>query len=342
MNPLLAFLVSIICCYACIPSVIRIAINKRVLDQPGPRKIHSRPVPLLGGAAIFLAFMLSFTFFGARFMTGQHAFILTGLSLLFFLGLRDDLHPLSPGVKFSGQLTAAVVVVLLGGIRVTDMGGFLGINQLPEPVASAFSVLLIVFLINAVNFIDGVDGLAGALMLLLFLTHAVLFLYSPDQLFAVLCMAGAGTMAGFLFYNFSPARIFMGDAGSVPVGFLAAVSSVRLCGLHAGSGHASTGIILAFAIVLLPAADALRMVLSRIRGRRSPFKADTEHIHHVLLRSGWSAAKITAFLTGVQAIIFIIAWYIKGADPSWVLPLGTLAAILVLSLTGRPETAKIT
>jgi UDP-N-acetylmuramyl pentapeptide phosphotransferase/UDP-N-acetylglucosamine-1-phosphate transferase len=155
-------------------------------------------------------------------------------------------------------------------------------------------------------------------------------------------MAGAGTMAGFLFYNFSPARIFMGDAGSVPVGFLAAVSSVRLCGLHAASGHASSGIILAFAVVLLPAADALRMVLNRIRNRRSPFKADTEHIHHVLLRSGWSAAKITAFLTGVQALLFIIGWYLKSADPSWVLLVGTLAAILVLSVTRRPKVAKMT
>lgn len=338
MNLLLAFPLSLLCALTAMPSAIRIAHAKRILDLPSPRKTHVHPVPLLGGLVVFFSFLLAFTFLSARYFESSGLFILTGLVLLFLMGLRDDIHPLEPGVKFSLQLTAAALAVLPGGIRITDFGGCFGITDVPFAVALPFSVLLIVFLTNTVNFIDGIDGLAGSLMLLLFIVHALLHFQSGDIFYSILSLSAAGALCGFLVYNLPTARIFMGDSGSVTVGYLAAVSTVRLCESSAvveTGNQVSSGIVLPFFLFLLPVADALRLIVLRISRGRSPFRADTSHIHHLLLQNGWSPLRVLLFLTGIQVILTSIGYALRDSDPTFLLPAALLGAIFLMTLFSR-------
>ncbi|MFM2134854.1 MAG: hypothetical protein RL021_254 [Bacteroidota bacterium] len=319
------------------PSAIRISHHKGILDLPDPRKLHASPVPLLGGLVIFVSFLITFTFLTARYFEPSGLFIITGIVLLFFMGLRDDIQPLDPGVKFSIQLTAAALAVLPGGIRLNDFGGFLGVTEVPMVVAIPFTVLLIVFLTNTVNFIDGIDGLAGSLMFLLFIAHAFFFIADGDMLYGILSLSMSGALVGFLIYNRPPASVFMGDSGSVTVGFIAAVSTVRLCSssVHLSTELIPSGIVLPFFLFLLPVADALRLILQRILSGRSPFRPDTGHIHHLLVQVGWSPIRIVLFLTGVQLMFTLTGYLLRNLDPTIVLPVALLSVMLFLALLSK-------
>lgn len=337
MNQLLAFLLSFCCALVVMPSAIRISQVKRILDLPDSRKMHASPVPLLGGLAIFVSFLLTFTFLSSRYFEPTVLFVITGVVLLFFLGLRDDIQPLDPGVKFSVQLTAAALAVLPGGIRLNDFGGFLGITEVPMAVAIPFTILLIVFLTNTVNFIDGIDGLAGSLMFLLFSSHAFFFFQAGDLLYSILSLSMAGAVGGFLIYNRPPARVFMGDSGSVTVGFIASVSTVRLCGSDAllSAAPNTAGILLPFFLFLLPVADAFRLILLRTFGGRSPFRPDTGHVHHLLVQAGWSPVRIVFFLTALQALFSTTGYLLRNWDPTVVMTVALLSVMLLLSFLGK-------
>jgi UDP-N-acetylmuramyl pentapeptide phosphotransferase/UDP-N-acetylglucosamine-1-phosphate transferase len=250
------------------------------------------------------------------YFTGWNC-ILGASFLLFVTGLKDDLVAIDPYKKFLAQLVAAIIVVYLAGIRLENLQGFLGIHELPYLLSFLLSVIGITFVTNAFNLIDGVDGLAGSLSMLLFTFLGVLFAVNKNIGSAMLCFSIAGAVAGFLRYNIAPAKIFMGDTGSLILGFLASVMAISfvskmsllpatspLSGLFKG-GNGS--IVIALAAIIVPVYDTFRVFTTRILRGFSPFHADRTHVHHVLLDIGLNATQVAGTLVGVTAFFIAAA-----------------------------------
>lgn len=297
-----------------VPIVIRIAIKRRLFDAPSEiRKVHKRIIPNLGGIAIFSGFMFSQQLFIRSSMIPALNQVLMSGSILFMLGLKDDIIGLSPFKKFVAQFAAALIVAVIGDIRIMDMGGIFGLYELSYPFSISLTVFAIVGVVNAFNLIDGIDGLAGVLGLLVSLTYALLFFNAGDAGWAYLCFALAGSLAGFLIYNISPAKIFMGDSGSLMIGFFVAVFSIQFINesalkpFHIGEYTFISAVGLVMAILIIPLFDTLRVFTLRILGNRSPFEADCNHLHHRLISLGLSHIQATLILTVITLLFMITA-----------------------------------
>lgn len=293
--PLLSsFMFSAIITAVCIPHIIRIAHKRQLLDQPGGRKQHAQAVPALGGIAIYIGFLFAGFFWMESDTAHDVQFLLPALLLLFATGIADDVYALSPLRKLLIQFVSAVIVTI-GGFRFGSLHGFLGISEIPVFMQIAVSVAFIMLMTNAFNLIDGVDGLAGGTGLTISLIFAILFYHTENYFYAALCACLAGALAGFLYFNFNPATIFMGDTGSLVIGFLLGVF-----GIHFTNQPPATlkliGVENVFVVVcctlFLPVFDVMRVFLVRMVKKRSPLHADRNHLHHILQKNGLSADKI--------------------------------------------------
>lgn len=304
---LLASLVSFIVAFTSIPVVIKIADAKKLFDHPDERKIHVTPIPSLGGVGIFAALMLSVsTMVSFTEAPGLQYFIGASV-IIFFLGLKDDILLISPMKKFAGQLIAAFLLVYPGDFQLASLHGFLGLTALPPVFSMLFSYITILVVVNAFNLIDGVDGLAGTLGLVSTLFFGVVFAIEKDFSFSILSFSMAASLLAFLSYNYSPAKIFMGDTGSLLLGLVNAVLVIRFINTASLPGtvlHLSAAPAIGFAALFVPLMDTLRVTVVRVYQGRSPFDPDVNHIHHLLMKRGLSHMQITGLL-GLMAIGFI-------------------------------------
>ncbi|MBP6335023.1 MAG: undecaprenyl/decaprenyl-phosphate alpha-N-acetylglucosaminyl 1-phosphate transferase [Bacteroidia bacterium] len=317
-----AFLTSLIIVAISIPSVISIAKKLDLYDEPGERKLHTRRVPLLGGLAIFAATLISFLLWAAPFFEKSHLFILASLLILFFMGLRDDIMPLVPLVKISGQALAAFLVISFCHLHFTGLHGLFGIYTISPEAGIVITIFVILFLINAFNLIDGSDGLAAGLGFISATSFGVLFFMYNDLFMSTLSFALAGSLLGFLIYNFNPAKIFMGDTGSMTVGFILSILAIRFVELNKESVlrenvFAFSAPVIVLAILIIPVVDALRVFFLRLVKRRSPFSADRQHIHHKLLELGFSQKQVAIFLYLVNFLFILAAWIFRYRDPEY-------------------------
>ncbi len=295
-----AFLISVFA----IPSIINVAHLKQLLDEPNFRTIHRSLTPRLGGIAIFAGVVSAFTIFGHINREIQQ--IIAGCIVLFFIGLKDDLVSVSPFKKFFVQVLATGIVVFIGNIRITSFQGLFNINSLPEGISYAFTFLVIIGITNAINLIDGLDGLAGSLCLCISLFFAFyMYFYGTSEASAYGEMAFclAGSLLGFLRYNFRNAIIFMGDTGSLVCGFLVAVFAVKFIELKP---VANTPVV-AISILIIPVMDTLKVFLVRILKGKSPFSPDQNHIHHHLKKIGIPNSYIVIFLVLYSILMYIVA-----------------------------------
>lgn len=307
---ILVFGLALVASLILVPLVRHYALQAQLFDAPGERKIHTQPIPRLGGVGIFLAFITALGVLGAL---NQLPFVLSkgnlglfaGGTLIFVLGLLDDLFNLSPYVKLAGQFLAATVAFGLGvSIEALDLPGSLILYL------KAFSFTItagwMVGLCNAMNFIDGVDGLAGGVAVFSSLTLCILALFTGQPQAALLSAALAGACLGFLAFNFHPAKIFMGDSGALFIGF--ALASIAILGVL----KVYTVMMIAPILVLcVPVLDILYSTLRRLIKGRNPFIADGEHLHHRLLRQGLSQPMVVAafyaacFVSGVVVTYYV-------------------------------------
>ena len=268
-----------------VPFVIAFSKKEGLVDLPNERKIHKIPVSRLGGVAIWASTMLT--------------------SLIFLLGLVDDVYNLDAKFKLIVQILITTVVYLLG-VKVdmtsvsTNLGLGLDLGFLSYPI----TLFWIVGISNAVNFIDGVDGLAGSVITVNAITLAIvaLAMRPPNSISALIAFILAGSMLAFLTFNFNPAKIFMGDSGALFSGFL--LASLSITGVMKG---ATIAILLPFVILAVPILDITYSSLRRIFKGKSPFVADAEHIHHKLLKAGFSQKRTVAIMTSVAIIAGAIA-----------------------------------
>jgi len=305
----LAFLIT----FFAIPIIIQVARDKKLFDEPDERKVHKIVIPTLGGLGIFAGFILALLL-GTPAVHGasrELQYFAAAALVIFFLGIKDDILILSAAKKFVGQLIAAGIVIKFGGVHIGDMHGFLGVHQL-HPIASIILTLFTIIVItNSFNLIDGVDGLAGSLGLLTTVVFGLYFYYAggPAQMtYAVMAFSLAGSLVAFLIYNISPAKIFMGDTGSLLIGLTNSILVIKFINIAASPEMRlplESAPAIGFAILIVPLFDTLRVFGLRILDRRSPFSPDRTHVHHFLLDLGFSHRKVT--LTCVLANIGFIA-----------------------------------
>jgi UDP-N-acetylmuramyl pentapeptide phosphotransferase/UDP-N-acetylglucosamine-1-phosphate transferase len=308
---LLSIAISFTITFLAIPAIINVAEMKKLFDMPDERKVHHTPITPLGGVGIFAGFIFGslLTIHFNQYPDLQY--FIAASFVIFFLGLKDDILVISPVKKFIGQVLAAFIIIYYGGIQIRSMHGFFGIYQLPEMFSLLLTYFAVIVVINSFNLIDGVDGLAGSLGLLSTVIFGVYFLEVHLLPYAVIAFSLAGSLLAFLIFNFQPAKIFMGDTGSLLVGTINSILVIKFINV-ANTSDVSFPITaspaVGFTILMVPLLDTLRVFGIRILHRRSPFSPDRNHIHHLLLDRGFSHRAITFFLVAVNLAIVTIVY----------------------------------
>ena len=220
------------------------------------------------------------------------------------MGLKDDLSGVNSSTKFVIQLIVCIILVVLGNIRLTSLYGVFGIYDLSYILSICVSILFIMLIVNAFNLIDGIDGLASTTGIVATASFAVLFIYDHQYELAAVSLAMTGAIIGFLKYNVTPAKIFMGDTGSLLIGLIAAVMAIKFMEVNkaaaAGTAHMYSFPAITFAILIGPIFDTVRVFVIRIVNGTSPFAADRNHMHHRMLRLGLNHLQTTLILTGIK------------------------------------------
>ncbi len=324
----LALLSAAVLSFAVTPLVKRLAQKVGAMDVPTDgRRMHHHPIPRMGGLAIFIAFLASVLIFAYPEIDREIRGILLGAVIIVILGVLDDIITLHAGLKFVVQIMAAVLVVL-HGCRIEHFVGLHLADWLSYPV----SVVWIVAITNAVNFIDGLDGLAAGVSAISAGAMLVVALLVGDFMSAVMLAAIVGACVGFIPYNFNPAKIFMGDTGSTFLGFM--LSTISIYGLF--KMYAIISFAVPFLVLGLPIFDICFAVVRRVSHGQSPMHADRGHVHHRLIDMGFSqkqAVAISYMLSAIlgmaavvltndgetQALIFLAAVVVVGAIGFWVI-----------------------
>ena len=282
------------------PIIMKTATHVNALDIPNERKVHKKPMPRLGGVGIFLGFLLGYMLFCTP--TPQMLSILIGSILIILVGFVDDINPLKPLPKFLVQIVAAAIVVFYGNIILQDIsayGLYINFGILAKPV----TIFFIVAIINCTNFIDGLDGLAGGIATIFFITISIItsIMGIYNGLDASLSLIMIGATLGFLVYNFYPAKIFMGDSGSMFLGYM--ISVISLLGFK---NVTLTSFVVPVLIFAIPILDTLFAIVRRLLKGESPSKADKEHLHHQILKMAGNQVKTVLIIYFMQ-ILFSIA-----------------------------------
>jgi len=325
-----AFLWAILISIFAIPSIIYLAYRKHLLDIPDNRKVHEGSIPRLGGLAIFASLMSALTIFG-DFSNPRESIqqILAGCVLLFFTGMKDDVAPISAFKKFFVQVLAAGIVIFIGDIRITNLHGFLEIYQIDNiGISYAFSLIMIIAITNSINLIDGLNGLAGSLIVLMSTAFGILF-FQFNSTLTILAFCLSGALIGFLRYNFFGGKIFMGDSGSLVSGFVISVLAIYF--IESDTSLDSRTPHLAIAILVIPLFDTIRVFIIRTLKGRSPFSPDKNHIHHRLLDLGFSQVSTVMTLLGLNLVAILVVLYTERLNINlFVLSISLIAFILSL------------
>lgn len=334
----LAFLIT----FFAIPVIIQIAKDKKLFDEPDERKVHKNVIPTLGGLGIFAGFIIATLMGVPSGITSELQYFAAAATVIFFLGVKDDILVLSASKKFIGQLIAAGIIIKFGGIQISNFHGFLGIYEIPHITGIIISLFTIIVITNSFNLIDGVDGLAGSLGLLTTLVFGTYFFYAGQLTFAVMAFALAGSIIAFLIYNFSPAKIFMGDTGSLLLGLINSILVIKfinIAGNPASNFPIEAAPAIGFAILMIPLFDTLRVFGLRILDRRSPFSPDRTHVHHFLLDLGLSHRMVTITCVLVNITFIAMAYFMRSLGTTTVLGVLLLSAFIFIGIIyySRPK-----
>jgi UDP-GlcNAc:undecaprenyl-phosphate/decaprenyl-phosphate GlcNAc-1-phosphate transferase len=324
---------SILLTVLAIPSILHVARERHLYDDLGSfRKHHDHGIPRLGGVGIFVSFTITSLLFGFADKSLPINYLLTACIILFAMGLKDDLAGVHSTTKFIMQFIVAAILVILGDIRLTSMYGIFGMSDLPYVLSVVFSILLIMLIVNAFNLIDGIDGLASTTCMLVNGTFASLFIYMHHYELAAVALAMVGATTGFLKFNLSPAKIFMGDTGSLLIGLISAVMAFKFIELNKFTGNGLPDIYsapaLTFAILIGPIFDTLRVFTIRIASGVSPFSADRNHMHHRILTLGYSHIQTTLILSGLNALCIVMVLVFGYIGNSTLIIMITLVSLL--------------
>lgn len=321
----LCFVSALIISIISIPQIIMVATKKKLYDTPdNDRKIHLRVIPNLGGIGIFFGFITTASLFISPLAFEKWNYIIASSLLLFLVGIADDLISLSPPKKFLTQFVAAFIVVCLADIRLKSLHGVLGVyGELPYWWSVIFSIVGIIFVTNAYNLIDGIDGLAGSIGVLSTLMLGITLAGFGHPGAACLSFCLLGGIVGFLKYNISPAKIFMGDTGSLLIGFIISllcimsVNSFNPYSAYASFIHSPAGaLVIGLSFLFVPVFDTFRVFTTRLMKGVSPFKADRTHLHHYLLDMGFTHSEAVTILVIANILIITVSLVTQDYNPN--------------------------
>jgi UDP-GlcNAc:undecaprenyl-phosphate/decaprenyl-phosphate GlcNAc-1-phosphate transferase len=332
LDILLTASVAFIITFLAIPVVLQIAEQKKLYDIPDERKVHTRPVASLGGVGIFGGFLLAALLSIQGYLNPEFQYFFAAALVIFFLGLRDDIMILSATKKFIGQIIAASILIHLGGIRLDSMFGLFGFEQVPEGFSLALSYLTIIVVINSFNLIDGVDGLAASLGILSMLVFGIYFFMIDHPAYSLLAFSMAGSLVAFMIFNHHPAKIFMGDSGSLMIGLVNSILVIKFINMASApfvTVPITSAVVIGFAILIVPLLDTLRVFSIRIINGRSPFTPDRNHVHHLLLDRGLSHSAVTFTCVAINVAFILLAWFGRSLGPNYL-----MLSLLLLSFGG--------
>lgn len=340
------------------PALIKVAVLKRLIDVPTEdRKIHKRAVPTIGGVIIYAATLFSFSLwyniddlheYDQIYESVKEFKILVATSLvLFFVGVKDDIIGTSPVKKLFANILVGLILVLMGDIRITGLHGVFGVNEIPLWGSVFLSLFTYIVVVNAMNLIDGVDGLAAGIGFITSSVFGAWFVFSNEYTLASLSFSLSGALLGFLIFNFSPAKIFMGDSGSLIIGMFLCVLSIKLIEYPVTRIddfwiHISNPMIV-IAALAYPLTDTLRIFIIRAAKGQSPFAADRNHLHHRLLDCGFSHVKtvIIIYLFSILTVgISLLSYYLNPSLTLFAIIGFSLIFILLIQMCHRSEQKK--
>lgn len=307
---LLSFLLSFIIVYISIPSIVTVAHLKQLYDEPGRRKSHHHSIPNLGGIAIFAGLVIASGLFVDISNSKEILPLLVAMVIVFFVGIKDDILVIAPEKKLYGQILAAVIIVLVGDIRFTSLHGFMGIYSINYLTSILLTIFVIVVLTNAFNLIDGIDGLASGIGMLVSLTFGTWFYLAGFHNYAILSSAMLGSLIAFFGFNVfgKSNKIFMGDTGSLILGLVMSVLVIKFNEanlIYKGQFSIESAPAVSFGILIVPLFDTIRVFLIRIMRGQSPFHPDKNHLHHRVLKLGFNHLESTSVIS-VANVFFIV------------------------------------
>jgi len=306
------------------PSLIKVAKLKHLVDEPGEaRKLHSRSIPTIGGIIIFAAILFSYALWfpsekkaypgwldsadAYSVALEQFKYLISSLIILFFVGVKDDIIGTAPVKKLMAHIVVGFILVMMADIRITSMYGIFGVEAIPEWASVLLSVFVYIVIVNAFNLIDGVDGLASGVGLVCSLFFGFWFYGASNIPFALLAFVLGGALMGFLVFNFNPAKIFMGDSGSLIIGVIISVLAIAMIEQDTAkmpeSFSALSRPLLAMSILVYPLIDTLRVFIVRAIKGNSPFSADKNHIHHRLIKIGLGHKKTVVLIYVFNVVV---------------------------------------
>ena len=337
MYQTLVFLTSAFVTLFATPSLIKVAYLKRLFDMPDfERKTHNRAIPTIGGIIIFAASLFAYALWYPETTIKEFKYLVVAMLILFFVGIKDDIIGTAPVKKLMAQILVALILILMGGIKITGLHGLFGVQQIPDWASVFLSLFTIIVIINSINLIDGIDGLAAGVGLIASFTFGSWFYLAGDGSMATLAFALCGSLTGYLFFNFSPAKIFMGDSGSLTIGLVLSVLAIKMVEQDVSSlpeylVNVSRP-LLAIAALVYPLYDTLRVFIYRALKGRSPFSADKKHIHHRLLKVGLNHAYTSVILYAASFSVIALTVLLSDFDSTIVFVIVGAFTILIAQI----------
>jgi len=343
-NLLLAFFSSLGIVLFSTPSLIKVAELKNLFDDPEEfRKHHTHKTPTMGGIMIYAGTLFSWSLWFPSHTIVIYNFIIATSLVLFFVGVKDDIFGTAAIKKLLAHLLVAMILVLMANVRITSLHGIMGVNEIPEWASIFLSIFTIIVIVNAFNLIDGVDGLAGIIGLIASISFGVWFNMAGDDSMAVLAFALAGGLLGFLWFNFSPAKIFMGDSGSLVIGMFFAIMAIRLVEFPQAKLFAPLSDIsrpvFTIAVLIFPLFDTLRVFIIRAAKGISPFTADRNHLHHRLLDLGLNHRQTVFALAAINCVVIYLAVFMRrfGANTSFLVVMLSSFILFMIPFLIKPK-----
>lgn len=334
--PILFFTGAYVLTFLTIPKIIGLVEYKKLMDSPNSRSSHIRKTPTLGGVSFFYALIFALFFLKNWSEFDEAIYIMPGLTILFIIGLKDDLVVLSPYTKLIAQVMAITFILVNEGFTIYSLNGFLGINEIPIYIYYIIAGFIMLTIINAYNLIDGIDGLAAIVGIIILIIYSTIFYMTKEYFFLLLSLTLNGCLIAFLKYNLSSSideKIFMGDTGSLIVGFIISILTLKFLALSPDKYDSLPFLIeniplIAISILIVPLFDTARVFTIRIANKKSPFSPDRNHTHHILIDYFKLSHRKASLIIGGFNLIFVYLFIILGSASYnfW------LASVLVLTV----------
>jgi len=307
------------------------------MDKPGGRKIHAGDTPSMGGVSIFFAVIIAAAIFMPFLYIQKFKFFFGAMGVMFLVGLRDDLVPVRPLVKLSAQLLAATMIIFLMEIRLTAFYDLFAIENIPYLLSVVLTLFTFIVITNSYNLIDGLDGLASSVGIIAFFFFGIYFFLVGIVQYSIICFSFIGALIAFLNFNWQPSRIFMGDTGALLIGSVLAVITIKFIDYNhhlpvTNEFKLDASVGVGIAVIIIPLFDTLRVFISRAIKKKSPFSPDKTHIHHLLMRLGFSHAGTTLIIVGANIGIVLLAITLDSLGDNLVVPIiiGTCVILSVM------------